>query len=167
MTLVPHPAADLFPMLSDSELRALADDIKANGQAIPVAVLNGTYILDGRNRCAACKLAGVEPITKETLDEVWDSFADGDCEDTLRDAVSDIRGGQVETGFACPLSRHFEAKSVGAKLPDGSWVGWTYWYGGGKHSHPQEIEWMPEAYDLTCAEEQKLVTVQTFAKVSA
>ena len=109
----------------------------------------------------------VEPITKETLDEVWDSFADGDCEDTLRDAVNDIRGGQVETGFACPLSRHFEAKSVGAKLPDGSWVGWTYWYGGGKHSHPQEIEWMPEAYDLTCAEEQKLVTVQTFAKVSA
>lgn len=109
----------------------------------------------------------VEPITKETLDEVWDSFADGDCEDTLRDAVNDIRGGQVETGFACPLSRHFEAKSVGAKLPDGSWVGWTYWYGGGKHSYPQEIEWMPEAYDLTCAEEQKLVTVRSFAKVGA
>ena len=109
----------------------------------------------------------VEPITKETLDEVWDSFADGDCEDTLRDAVNDIRGGQAETGFTCPVSRHFEAKSVGAKLPDGSWVGWTYWYGGGKHSYPQEIEWMSEAYDLTCAEEQKVVTVQTFAKVSA
>lgn len=109
----------------------------------------------------------VEPITKETLDELWDSFADGDCEDLLRDAVNDIRGGHIETGLPCPSSRHFEAKSVADKLPDGSWVGWTYWYGGGKHSYPHEIEWMPEAYDVACVEEQKMVTVQTFTKAGA
>jgi len=33
-----HPAADLFPMMKDDELDALAADIKANGQQQPVAV---------------------------------------------------------------------------------------------------------------------------------
>ena len=109
----------------------------------------------------------VEPINKESLDEAWDSFAEGDCEDTLRDAVNDIRGGQAETGFTCPVSRHFEAKSVGAKLPDGSWVGWTHWHGGGKHGEPEAIDWISDAYDIACTEEQQIVTVRIFAKVGA
>lgn len=55
-----HPAADLFPMLPASELQALADDIKANGQHEPAVVFDG-QVIDGRNRIAACALAGVEP----------------------------------------------------------------------------------------------------------
>ena len=54
-----HPAANLFPMLPDSELRALADDIKANGLQQPV-VMFGAHLLDGRNRWRACELAGVD-----------------------------------------------------------------------------------------------------------
>lgn len=57
-----HPAADLFPMLGDDELRALADDIKANGQLEDIVLYEGK-VLDGRNRLAACELAGVEPRT--------------------------------------------------------------------------------------------------------
>ena len=60
-----HPAADLFPMLSEKELLALAADIKENGQRVPIAILNDSTILDGRNRYAACKIAGVMPWTKE------------------------------------------------------------------------------------------------------
>lgn len=59
-----HRAAALFPMMTDAELAALADDIKANGLAQPIIVM-GNEILDGRNRLAACKLAGVEPDYKE------------------------------------------------------------------------------------------------------
>lgn len=59
-----HPAADLFPMLDDAAIRRLADDIKANGQKVPVVLLDGK-ILDGRNRVAACKLLGHEPRTVE------------------------------------------------------------------------------------------------------
>ena len=55
-----HPVAKLFPMLADNELQALASDIKANGLQQP-CVMQGGVLLDGRNRLAACKLAGVEP----------------------------------------------------------------------------------------------------------
>lgn len=68
-----HPAADLFPMLPASELQALADDIKANGQREPVVLWEGS-VLDGRNRLAACRLVGVEPLTR-TLDACPDPLA--------------------------------------------------------------------------------------------
>jgi len=55
-----HPACLLFPRLSDAELQALADDIRQNGLLNPIVTLTG-QILDGRNRLAACKIAGVQP----------------------------------------------------------------------------------------------------------
>jgi len=55
-----HPACLLFPPMSQEELRELAADIKERGLLNPI-VLVGNQILDGRNRLAACELAGVEP----------------------------------------------------------------------------------------------------------
>lgn len=55
-----HPAANLFPMLSADELTALADDIRAHGLRDPIELLDGA-VIDGRNRLAACQMAGVEP----------------------------------------------------------------------------------------------------------
>jgi N6-adenosine-specific RNA methylase IME4 len=48
-----HPLANLFPMLSDSELHDLAEDIRANGQVETVKLHKG-MVLDGRNRYTAC-----------------------------------------------------------------------------------------------------------------
>jgi hypothetical protein len=59
-----HPAADLFPMLTEPELKALADDIKQNGLQTPIVTYQG-QILDGRNRLEACTRAGVMPAFKE------------------------------------------------------------------------------------------------------
>lgn len=63
-----HPVATLFPMLPESELQELADDIKANGQHEPIVIayldemmMDEPVVIDGRNRFAACQLAGVEP----------------------------------------------------------------------------------------------------------
>lgn len=56
-----HPAAAVFPMLSDDELRELAEDIKQNGQIHPIMLDTSGAIVDGRNRRAACTLAGIEP----------------------------------------------------------------------------------------------------------
>lgn len=62
-----HPAADAFPMMSDAELKELADDIAVNGLRNPL-VLNhdGTVLIDGRNRLRACEIAGAQP-TYENL----------------------------------------------------------------------------------------------------
>jgi hypothetical protein len=57
-----HPAAEIFPMMANDQLEDLAADIKANGLGSPIVTSNdGETIIDGRNRLAACKLAGVRP----------------------------------------------------------------------------------------------------------
>jgi hypothetical protein len=56
-----HPAADLFPMMAPDELAELAADIAENGQQEPI-IVDGDTLIDGRNRLAACKLAGIEPF---------------------------------------------------------------------------------------------------------
>ena len=50
----------LLPPLNDSELHALADDIRQNGLLNPIVLLDG-QVLDGRNRFNACQIAGVKP----------------------------------------------------------------------------------------------------------
>ena len=62
MNLEAHEYANWFPMLSESELLELADDIERNGQLEPIMLLDGK-VLDGRNRLAACQLVDVEPRT--------------------------------------------------------------------------------------------------------
>ena len=51
-----HPAADLFPMMADDELRELGRDILANGLQQPL-VFWSDQLLDGRNRLAAVEIA--------------------------------------------------------------------------------------------------------------
>ena len=64
-----HPAADIFPMLTGVELEELAHDIAENGLLEPVWLWrdpeDGTeYLLDGRNRKAACAESGAELKTR-------------------------------------------------------------------------------------------------------
>jgi site-specific DNA-methyltransferase (adenine-specific) len=59
-----HPVANLFPLLAGAELQALADDIAEHGLQEAI-VMQGDVLLDGRNRLAACKLAHVEPRSRQ------------------------------------------------------------------------------------------------------
>lgn len=59
-----HPYAALFPVLEGAELEVLAKDIAEHGLREPITLLDG-QVLDGRNRLAACRLAGVEPQFRE------------------------------------------------------------------------------------------------------
>jgi hypothetical protein len=61
-----HPAADLFPMMSDRELVALGDDMLQHGQREPIILYHG-QILDGRNRYRACIVKGIEPKVRSEL----------------------------------------------------------------------------------------------------
>lgn len=56
-----HPAAEIYPLLSDSEIDVLAEDIRANGLRASIVVDCQNRIIDGRNRIRACRKAGVEP----------------------------------------------------------------------------------------------------------
>jgi hypothetical protein len=103
------------------------------------------------------------PITADNVDEAWQSvLVDNDAH---WDCKSEFRSSGEDTDIPCDWSRHYESKSVARKLSDGSWVGWTYWYGGGKHGEPEAVEWMEDAYFLNVTEEEKVVTVRTFTKL--
>ena len=58
-----HPAAELFPLMSEPELRELGEDIKArSGLTSPIAVVeqgDDLIVLDGRNRLDAMELVGI------------------------------------------------------------------------------------------------------------
>ena len=71
------PSADIFPMMPDDELHELAADIKENGLREPVVISerDGVAILvDGRNRRAACRIAGVEPSIRKLNGEDPDAY---------------------------------------------------------------------------------------------
>ena len=59
-----HEYAEIYRMLSDEEISALAQDISKRGQLISIVLYQG-QILDGRNRFLACQKAGVTPEFRE------------------------------------------------------------------------------------------------------
>lgn len=97
-------------------------------------------------------------LTEEEIQDLWD---EADC---LQDATSEIRCSGIETGLECDYSRHYESEAVAVQCPNGDWVGFTYWSGGGKWGEPEAIDWTNKAYDVECKEEEKLVVVHTFTK---
>ncbi len=99
--------------------------------------------------------------TSEQVETAYDKLIEADVN---LDYEVTFRCGQVETDIPAPGSRHYESKSVAMKTADGQWIGWTYWYGGGKHGEPGAVPWMEDAYLLDVIEEQKTVTVRTFEK---
>lgn len=84
----PHPAADLFPKLSDVRLNELAENIKAEGLQNPIVLFDG-MILDGRNRLAACEIAGIEPRFEQAEADInpweWVWSQNGERRDLVAD----------------------------------------------------------------------------------
>jgi hypothetical protein len=73
-----HPAADKWPLMPEAELRALGEDIKANGMQVPVVLwrepngMSDFVLLDGRNRLDAMEFVGMEAAEPRTKgDKFW------------------------------------------------------------------------------------------------
>lgn len=59
-----HPAADLFPMMTEAELKVLGADIREHGLTSPIVIWSERgqephYLLDGRNRLDAMEALGL------------------------------------------------------------------------------------------------------------
>lgn len=106
----------------------------------------------------AGKLDHAQTPTAEQIDATYDTSA------YLEDFREEVRCTGTDTGLPdLSFSRHYESSEVAAQCPDGVWVGWTYWHGGGKHGFPAEMPWMEYAYAVDVKEEEKLVVVRTFS----
>ncbi len=112
----------------------------------------------------------MQKILFVATDEVFDTPAkieaawrDDELYEAIHDAERDVRGGDYDAELPPPLSRHYESKIVAAKMLDGSYLAWVYWYGGGKHGEPESIPWIEDAFEV----EAKSVTVTklVFTKV--
>ena len=112
------------------------------------------------------------PVTELTTDNIewtYNAYGDSSMLSTFRS-----EGAQEETSIDAPWSRHYESKSVATDLGyineagrwvTQCWVGWTYWYGGGKHGEPEEMDWFSHAYDLNVTEEYVMTTKYAWEKV--
>lgn len=106
------------------------------------------------------------PITAQNVDQLYDE-RDNDGSGELQDARNEIRcsGEDTDLPVVHPnymLSRHYDSKSVAAMMPDGTWVGWIYWYGGGKFGDPDSIDWIDGAYDVDCTEKPVTIIQRSF-----
>ena len=100
-------------------------------------------------------------IDESNVEEWYQKLVD---EDLHWDCKNELRCTGIDTNLPSQFSRNYEAKEVAKQMSDGSWIGWTYWYGGGKFGEPEAIDWMSEAYELKCKEEEKVVIIRTFSK---
>jgi len=101
--------AGLFPMLAEDELAELAEDIKTRGLLHPIVLDVEGRVLDGRNRLAACELAGVEPIF---------TTYHGDDPDGYALAVNIARRHMTSSQRAITVAR--AVRIIGLTLRDGS-----------------------------------------------
>lgn len=107
------------------------------------------------------KLVGRPMDTESEIESTWKEAWENDT-GGLQDAKECFRTSGQETGLECDWCRHYESKAVAAPMFDGTWSGWTYWYGAGKHGEPAAMDWMDSAYPVTFTEET--VVVKKFQK---
>ena len=127
----------------------------------PTTKLYATLLIDAKENWGVAIKKDILSLTEEEISDLYQELEE---DGLVQDPASEFRSGEVNTDIPCDWSRTYESKSVAAKMFDGSWVGWTYWYGGGKYGNSEEIDWTSDAYDLDCKEEEKLVVVRTFSK---
>jgi hypothetical protein len=97
------------------------------------------------------------PFSPDTADSAWQSALD---DGNFFDAMNEVRSGGELTDLQTEgYERDYDGEEVAGQMPDNSWVGWTYWSGGGHHGEPGSIPWLGQAYNVTCKEELRLVLV--------
>ena len=102
--------------------------------------------------------------------ETFETMSDGELDDYIINhesfgALEDIRESGMTTNIIANGSSYYEVDFVARKF-DGVWIGWEYYYGGGKHANPSgAIDWTGTAIFLDVIEKEVTTIQQTFSKV--
>jgi hypothetical protein len=107
-----HPAADLFPLMSEAELRELGEDIKKNGLLFPIIACGG-QLLDGRNRLDAMALVGIKFKIERRTEQLW---IDVDAETKELWCNWDVDYGHARI---LEVQSHLDDKENGKFIPSG------------------------------------------------
>jgi hypothetical protein len=107
---------------------------------------------------------GLTAESAEGVEEAWGKIEEVDAKNGdlffgIHDLKEEFRCSGEPSGIRPEWSRHYEGESRARQLRDGSWVGWTYWYGGGKHSEPHAVPWLEDAYMVNQSTETRVVNV--------
>lgn len=97
-----HPLADLAPMASPAEIESIGQDIAANGQRDPIVLIEEggkKFVLDGRNRQAACLARGIAPKYVD-FKSSWGDPAEFVKSKLLRRNLTDAQKACVAIGYA-------------------------------------------------------------------
>ena len=106
-------------------------------------------------------LDGLE-LSLENASDIY-NYSEEYFGDDIEDIIQEVTYEYRHNGIECNLppkhySRHYEVDFVVAEIDD-KWVGWHYWYGGGKHAEPESIDWIEDAefVDIESEEEETVV----------
>jgi ParB-like chromosome segregation protein Spo0J len=111
-----HPAAELFPLMADDELRDLAEDIKKKGTLTdPIVVFvdhdGNCWVLDGRNRQRACKRIDYDWAAQDVI-EVREFVGRRDVESGPQGEVRIHVNGVLMTPLEFVLSKNLHRRHL-------------------------------------------------------
>lgn len=108
----------------------------------------------------------VPDITYENINDIFDELSeDLMWQEALHDSQNSMRESGEDSNLICSeYSRHYESEQVAYQVMSGEWISWTYWFGGGKHSDPDSIDWITDAYLLDVVETEQIIIHRKFTK---
>lgn len=102
--------------------------------------------------------------TEEEVQSFYEEACSGEFSGHIQDETQDVRCYGLETDLPAPHSRHYECEVLALKTDDG-WIGYNFWHGGGKYGNEEEIDFISDAYYVSCEEKEVLTIQRTWAKV--
>lgn len=120
-----------------------------------------------REKYKTLNVEKVYDFDEKELEEFYEEIKYGEWEDYVRDVVSGFRYSGENIDDKVYEDRYYCYRDVATKITglDDLYLGWTYYFGGGKHAQPQEVEWMEDCYLLTCREVEETRIVKVYEKV--
>lgn len=100
-----------------------------------------------------------EELYKETNYETW--IGEGDI---VREVINKFRESGEEIVDKVQQDRYYCYQEVAKKITGSKdlYLGWTYYFGGGKHAQPDQVEWMEDCYLLKCREVEETRIVKVY-----